>query len=66
MEKGTLRSPSSLRPCWDAILSILRDPELFDAERLFVWILGSEPGDERVIPLLYGSHVHIIGQAPPP
>jgi len=22
--KGTLRSPSSLRPCWDVILSILR------------------------------------------
>jgi hypothetical protein len=23
--KGTLRSPSSLRPCWDVILSILRE-----------------------------------------
>ena len=41
-----------------------KDPELFDAERLFVWVLGSEPGDDRVIPLPHGPRVHIIGQAP--
>jgi hypothetical protein len=41
-----------------------KDPELFDAERLFVWVLGSEPDDDRVIPLPQGPLVHIIGQAP--
>ena len=41
-----------------------KDPELFDAQRLFVWVLGSEPDDDRVIPLPYGPRVHIIGQAP--
>ena len=41
-----------------------KDPELFDAERLFLWVLGSEPDDDRVIPLPYGPRVHIIGQAP--
>jgi hypothetical protein len=41
-----------------------KDPELFDAERLFVWVLGSEPDDDRVIPLPRGPRVHIIGQAP--
>ena len=43
-----------------------KDPEPFDAERLFVWVLGSEPGDDRVIPLPSGLRVHIIGQAPGP
>ena len=28
-----------------------KDPELFDAERLFVWVLGSEPDDDHVTPL---------------
>ena len=41
-----------------------KDPELFDAERLFLWVLGSEPDDDRVIPLPHGPRVHIIGQAP--
>jgi hypothetical protein len=41
-----------------------KDPELFDAERLFVWVLGSEPDDDRMIPLPRGPMVHIIGQAP--
>jgi len=41
-----------------------KDPELFDAQRLFVWVLGSEPDDDRVIPLPSGPRVHIIGQAP--
>jgi hypothetical protein len=40
------------------------DPELFDAQRLFLWVLGREPDDERVIPLPRGPRVHIIGGAP--
>ena len=53
---GRVRSP--------AFLSILRDHELFHAERLFVWVLGSEPDDDRVIPLPHVPRVHIIGKAP--
>jgi hypothetical protein len=41
-----------------------KEPELSDAQRLFVWVLGSEPDDDRVIPLPRGPRVHIIGQAP--
>jgi hypothetical protein len=42
-----------------------KKPELNDAKRLFVWVLGSEPDEEeRVIPLHRGPRVHIIGQAP--
>lgn len=41
-----------------------KEPELSDAQRLFVWVLGSEPDEEHVIPLLRGPLVHIIGQAP--
>lgn len=41
-----------------------KDPELFDARRLFLWVLGREPDDERVIPLHRGPRVHVIGQAP--
>jgi L,D-transpeptidase catalytic domain len=41
-----------------------KDPELFDARRLFLWVVGWEPDDERVIPLHRGPRVHIIGQAP--
>ena len=41
-----------------------KDPELFDAERLFVWVLGNELDEERVIALPRGPKVHIIGQAP--
>jgi hypothetical protein len=41
-----------------------QDPELNDAKRLFVWVLGGEPDDDRVIPLVRGPRVHIIGQAP--
>jgi len=40
------------------------DPELNDAKRLFVWVLGGEPDDDRIIPLPHGPRVHIIGQAP--
>ena len=70
-----LRCFHRLRPCWTAFLSILRgakeqygvpmEPELSDAKKkLFVWVLGSEPDDDRVIPLPRGPRVHIIGQAP--
>ena len=41
-----------------------KDPELHDARKLLVWVLGSEPDDDRVIPLPRGPRVHIIGQAP--
>jgi hypothetical protein len=40
----------------------VQDAELFDAQRLFACVLGSEPGKERVIPLPRGPLVHIIGQ----
>jgi len=53
-----LRFLLRLRPCWDVILSILRDSELFDAERLFACVLGSEPDEVRVIPL--GSYLHTV------
>ena len=41
-----------------------KDPELNDAQRLFLWVLGSESDDDRVIPFPRGPLVHIIGQAP--
>ena len=41
-----------------------KDPELSDAQRLFVWVLGSESDDDRVIPLPRDPRVHINGQAP--
>ena len=41
-----------------------KEPELSDAQRLFVWVLGSESDDDRAIPLPRGPRVHIIGQAP--
>ena len=41
-----------------------KDPELNDAQRLFLWVLGGEPDNDRVIRLPYGPRVHIIGQAP--
>jgi hypothetical protein len=41
-----------------------KDPELNDARKLFVWVLGGEPDDDRVIPLPRGPRVRIIGQAP--
>ena len=43
---------------------IPKEPELNDAQKLFVWVSGSAPDDNRVIPLLGGPRVHIIGQAP--
>jgi len=41
-----------------------KEPELSAAQKLFDWVLGSEPDDVRMIPLPHGPHVHIIGQAP--
>ena len=41
-----------------------KDPELNDAHRLFLWVLGGEVEANRVIRLPYGPRVHIIGQAP--
>lgn len=41
-----------------------KDPELSDAQRLFMWILGREPEDDHVIPIEHGPRVHIIGKAP--
>ena len=43
---------------------IPKEPELNDAQTLFEWVLGSEPDEERVIPLPRGPRVHIIGQVP--
>jgi hypothetical protein len=43
---------------------VSKEPELSDVRRLFVWTLGSEPGDECVILLSRDPRVHIIGQAP--
>ena len=59
-----LRCFHRLRPCWTAFLSILRDTELFGAERLAVWVSESERGDDCMIPLLRGPLVHVIGHAP--
>ncbi len=41
-----------------------KNPELNDAKRLFEWVLGGEMEGERMIPLLHGPRVHIIGLAP--
>ena len=43
---------------------IPKEPELNDAKRLFLWALGNEPDDNRVIPLPCGPRVQVIGQAP--
>ena len=40
------------------------DPELFDAEKLYLWALSDASGDDGVISLPRGPRVHIIGQAP--
>lgn len=41
-----------------------KDPELNDARKLFVWVLGGETDEDHVIPLSNGPSVHIIGKAP--
>jgi hypothetical protein len=43
-----------------------KEPMLSDAQRLFDWVLGGEFDDDRVIPLLHGPKIHIIGHAPRP
>ncbi len=43
---------------------VLKDPELNDARKLFVWVLGGETDEDHVIPLSNGPRVHIIGKAP--
>ncbi|TKS59533.1 MAG: L,D-transpeptidase [Nitrospira sp.] len=43
---------------------IPKEPELEDAKRLFEWVLGGEPDDDRMMHLPRGPRVHIIGQAP--
>ena len=41
-----------------------KDPELSDAEKLYLWVLGDESDGDGVIPLLKGPRVHIIGRPP--
>ena len=41
-----------------------KDPELFDAEKLYLWALGDESDGDGVIALRHGPRLHIIGQAP--
>lgn len=41
-----------------------KNPELNDAQRLFIWVLGSEPDDDHVISIPHGPRIHIIGEAP--
>jgi hypothetical protein len=43
---------------------IPKDPEVNDAKKLFEWVLGGAPEDERVIPLPNGPRLQIIGEAP--
>jgi hypothetical protein len=43
---------------------VLKDPELNDARKLFVWVLGGETDEGHVIPLSNGPRVYIIGKAP--
>jgi hypothetical protein len=42
-----------------------KDPKLFDAEKLYLWVLGEESDSDHVIALRPGPRLHIIGQAPP-
>jgi len=41
-----------------------KDPQLFDAQKLYLWVLGDASDDDGVIPLPSGPRVHIIGKAP--
>ena len=43
---------------------IPKDPEVNDAKKLFEWVLGGEPEDDRVIPLPNGPRLQILGEAP--
>jgi hypothetical protein len=41
-----------------------KDPELFDAEKLYLWVLGDGSNGDGVMALHHGPRLHIIGQAP--
>ena len=41
-----------------------KDPELVDAQKLYLWVVGEESYDEGVMVLRHGPRLHIIGQAP--
>lgn len=41
-----------------------KDPELFDAQKLYLWVVGEELDGEGVMTLPHGPRLHIIGQAP--
>jgi hypothetical protein len=41
-----------------------KDPELFDAQKLYLWVVGEESEGEGVMTLPQGPRLHIIGQAP--
>ena len=43
---------------------IPKDPELNDAKRLYEWVLGGVPDDDRVIPIPNGPRLQILGEAP--
>jgi len=42
---------------------IPKDPEVSDAKKLFEWVVGGEPEDDRVIPLPDGPRLRIINEA---
>ena len=42
-----------------------KDPELFDAQKLYLWVLGEESDGDGVMALRHGPRLHIVGQAPP-
>jgi hypothetical protein len=41
-----------------------KDPEVNDAKKLFEWVLSGAPEDDRVIPLLNGPRLQLVGEAP--
>jgi hypothetical protein len=41
-----------------------KDPELFDAQKFYLWVLADESDGDGVIALRHGPRLHIIGQAP--
>lgn len=41
-----------------------KDPVLFDAQKLYLWVLGEKSEEEGVVSLPTGPRFHIIGQAP--
>ncbi len=51
-------------PMQKELYGVPKEPELTDAQKLFMWVLGDEQVDDRIIPLPRGPRVHIRGQAP--